>query len=114
MFVAKITGQDIHQMVALLSMRVKENNWTYWEKLAIMIKCLNGTKKKMLTMSADDLKVIKWYMDANFAVIPDFNIHTRAIMTMGQGAMQSFSREQKLNTRSNTEAELVAVDDASV
>ena len=37
-----------------------------------------------------------------------------ATMTMGRGAIQSISRKQKLNTRSSTEAELVAVDDMSV
>ena len=33
-------------------------------------------------------------------------------MTMGEGAMQTLSRKQKLNSRSSTEAELIAVDDA--
>ena len=33
-------------------------------------------------------------------------------MTMGKGAIISMSRKQKLNTRSSTEAELVAVDDS--
>ena len=31
--------------------------------------------------------VIKWYVDASFAVHPDFNSNIRAIMTLGQGAM---------------------------
>ncbi len=34
-------------------------------------------------------------------------------MTMGSGAITSFSRKQKLNTRSSTEAELVATDDVA-
>ena len=68
-----------------------------------MIKYLNGTKKKYLTLSADDLRVVKWYVDASFAVHPDFKIHTGAIMTMGQGSMQSIYRKQKLKTRSSTE-----------
>ena len=33
---------------------------------------------------------------------------------MGNGAIQSISRKQKLNTRSSTEAELIGVDDAAV
>ena len=37
--------------------------------------------------------------------------HTGAIMTMGRGAIQFISSKQKMNTRSSTEAELVAVDD---
>jgi hypothetical protein len=34
-------------------------------------------------------------------------------MTMGDGAIQTISRKQKLNTRSSTESELVGVDDVS-
>ena len=37
--------------------------------------------------------------------------HTCAVMTMGRGAIQFISSKQKMNTRSSTEAELVAVDD---
>ena len=48
----------------------------------IMIKYLNGTNKKYLTLSVDDLKVVKYYADASFAVHPDFKSHTRAIITM--------------------------------
>ena len=47
-------------------------------------------------------------------VHPYLKNHTGVIMTMGQGAMQSVPRKQKLNTSISTEAELVAVDDASV
>ena len=37
--------------------------------------------------------------------------HSGAIMTLGKGAIQSISKKQKLNTRSSTESELIAVDD---
>jgi len=77
------------------------------------MKYLNGSKRKHLTLSADNLKIIKWYVDASFAVHPDFKSHTGAVMTMGNGAIQSISRKQKLNTRSSTEAELIGVDDAA-
>ena len=33
--------------------------------------------------------------------------HTGMVMTMGKGASMSFSRGQKLNARSSTEAELI-------
>ena len=65
-------------------------------------------------MSADDLKVVKWYVGASFTVHPDFKSHTGVIMTMVQVAMQSVSSKQKLSTRIRTEAELVTVNDASV
>ena len=72
-------------------MRVKEPNDTYLKILVRMIKYLNGTNKNHPTLSADDLKVVKWYVDTSFAVRPDLKSHTRAIITMGKVVMQSVS-----------------------
>ena len=65
----------------------------------------------MLTLSSDNLHVLKWYVDASFAVHPDFRSHTGGVMTMGEGAAQAISIKQKLNTRSSCHSELVGVDD---
>ena len=56
-------------------------------------------------------------IDALFGVHPDFKSHTGAVNTgsnLKGGAIQTVSRKQKLNTKSSTEAELVAVDDVIV
>ena len=66
-----------------------------------------------MILSADNLYVIKWYVDSSFVVHPDFCSHTGVIMTYGRGSLQSMSKKQKLNTRSSTKAELVGADDAS-
>ena len=66
-----------------------------------------------MTLSADNIHVIKWYVDASFAVHPDFKSHTGAVMTYGEGAIQAISNKQKLNTRSTCELELVGVDDTA-
>ena len=62
-------------------------------------------------LRADGSKSAKWHVDAAFAVHPDFRSHTGAIMTMGQGAITLISQKQAINTRSLTEAELVAADE---
>ena len=67
-----------------------------------IVKYLNRKNKKYFTLSDYNLKLIKWYVDAVFAVHPDFKGHTGAIMTMGKGSVQSVSRKLKLNTRSST------------
>ena len=93
MFVAKRAGPDIHQIFAVFSYWVKEPNDTDWKILLRMIKYLNGTKGKYLTLISDDLKVIKWYLEEIFVVHPDFKSYIISIMTMGQGLMQSVSRK---------------------
>ena len=83
MFAAKRERPYIRQTVVVLSTRVKEPNETNYQKLARMIKYLNGTKKNCLTLSVDNLKVIKWYMETRFVVRPYFNSRTEAIITTG-------------------------------
>ena len=114
LFLSKRARPDIHPTIAVLCTRVREPNKADSHKLLRMMKYLNGTKKLVLTRSADSLHVIKWHVDASFAVHPDFKSHTGAVMSLGRGAAQSLSRKQKLNTKSSTDAELVGADDTSV
>ena len=77
------------------------------------MKYLNGIKDLVLTLHADKLNILKWYVDTSFAVHADFKSHTGVAMTMGKGAVMSMSRKQKLNTKSSTISELVGAEDAT-
>ena len=112
LFACKRARPDIQHVIAYLFARVRKPNEDDWRKLLRLLQFINDTRDDVLTLSADDLSVITWYVDASFAVHPDFKSHTGAVMTYGQGAIQAISRKQKLNTRSSTESELVGVDDA--
>jgi len=111
-FLSKRARTDIGTAVAVLSSRVQKPNQSDWLKLVRMMLYLKCTLKWHLTLSAENLAIVKWFIDAAFAVHPDLKSHTGATMTMGEGAMQTLSRKQKLNSRSSTEAELIGVDDA--
>ena len=88
LFLAKRAIPDIHVTIAVLSTRVVDPNESDWVKLVRLMKYLNGRKNKFLTLSIEELGVIKWHVDASFAVHTDFRSHTGAVMTMGEGAMQ--------------------------
>ena len=100
-------------VVLAMMMRVKEPRESDWEILLQYMKFLDSTWSKVLTLSADSLHVIKWYVDASFAVHPDFWSHLGGVMTMGGEAIQSLLKKQKLNMKSSCESELVRADDAS-
>ena len=116
LFLCKRARPDIQMTIGVLATRVQAPTTADWKKLVRMMRYLNGTSEDVLTLSADNLHTLKWYVDASFAVHPDFRSHTGAIMQMGsngQGAILSSSSKQKLNTRSSCEAELVGADDIS-
>jgi hypothetical protein len=95
LFLCKRARPNIQQEISVLCTRVRDPNQADWEKLMRAMKYLNGTKGENLTLSADNLRVVKWYVDASFAVHPDFKSHTGAMMTLGKGVMQSIARKQK-------------------
>ena len=82
-----------------------------YKKLGRLMKYLEGTIGLPLILGMDKKGKIRWYIDAAFAVHNDMKSHTGAVMTMGLGAANAQSSKQKLNTKSSTESEFVAVDD---
>ena len=64
----------------------------------------------MLTLRADGSGCLKWQCDAAFALHDEFRSHMGSTFMMGDGAITSFSRKQRMNTRSSTKAEAVAAD----
>jgi hypothetical protein len=76
-----------------------------------MIKFLNRTKDDVLTLEADDTHIVKWHVEAAFAIHDDFKSHTGATMFLGAGTVMSASTKQKVNTKSSTEAESIGLND---
>jgi len=111
LFLSKRARLDIAPTVAILASRVQAPKQGDWNRLVRLMRYIHSTKGWHLTLSANDLRVLKWYIDASFATHPDYKSHTGAVLTMGGGALQSLTRKQKLNSRSSTEAELIGVDD---
>jgi hypothetical protein len=111
MFLCKRARPDIDPSVIFLSSRVNNANEDDWKKLLRALGFLKGTINDVLTLEADDTNTLTWYIDAAFAVHADMKSHTGAVFTMGKGAVISSATKQKVNSRSSTESELVAMDD---
>ena len=61
---------------------------------------------------ADNLGIIKWFIDALHAIRNDCKGHTGAKLTLGSGTITSLSQKQKIDGKSSIEAKLIAVDEA--
>ena len=111
LYLTKRARPDIATSVAFLTTRVKQPDEDDYKKLIRCIHYLNHTKYMPLTLSSDATPVCKWWVDASYGTHPDCKIQTGSTMSMGKVSIISASVKQKLNTRSSTESELVAVDD---
>jgi hypothetical protein len=111
LFLCKRARPDVQTTVAFLTTRVRTPDEDDYKKLTRCMRYLRATLNMPLTLEANDLRMVHWWIDASFAVHPDMKSHTGATMSMGKGSIYSKSTRQRLNTKSSTEAELVGVDD---
>ena len=110
LFLSSIAGRDIQTAVSFLTTRVKKQDEDDWEKLKIALKYLNGTRRLKLTLTIESMGVIKWFVDRSHNTHWDCKGHGGAMVVMGCGAISSYFRKIKVNTRSSTETKLVLVD----
>ena len=75
------------------------------------IVSLRGTKDLILTLHANNDGIIRWWIDASYAVHDDMKGHTRAALSLGKGGVYSGSWKQRLVARSSTESKLIGVYD---
>ena len=74
------------------------------------MKYLRNTRDITLTMEAGDGP--KWWVDSSYVLHPDMRSHSGIFMTLGKYTGYVASNKQKINTKSSTEAELLAIDDS--
>ena len=114
LFLTMRTRPDLQPTVPFLCTRVQKPDVDDFKKLLRALKWLEKTWKFVLTIEVTrdgEVILVCWFPDAAFAVHVDFKSHTGGTGTMGKGVIKSISCKQKLNTKSSTEAELVAADD---
>ena len=112
LYLAKRTRPDIWLAVAFLCTQVMAPDMDDYKKLGRCISNIRCTKELRLTLEANDMSVIHWWIDASFTVHADYKSHTGACLSFGRGCPVNISLTQKINTQSSTEAELVSINDA--
>jgi hypothetical protein len=112
LFVAKRARPDILLTVSFLTTRVKCPDQDDWKKLIRLLGYLKETANLYLTLSCSNLNNLPWFIDGSYALHEDMRGQSGAMLLARNCAMLFRSNKQKVNTRSSTETELVAVDDA--
>ena len=51
-----------------------------------------------------NLNIVKWWVDAPYAMHPDFRIHNRATIDLVWGSVASMTKRQNLNSITGEEA----------
>jgi hypothetical protein len=111
LFLCKRARPDLLTAVSFLSTRVKSCDEDDYKKLIGMLQFLPATRDELLTLPAASFHNVRWWVDASYAVHPDMMSHIGGAMSLVRGVIYGTLKRHKLNTKSSTESELVAVDD---
>jgi len=111
LYATKRARPDTCTAIAFLTTRVRAPDKDDWAKLVHLMKYIRGTRTLPLILSANGSGLLKWWIDASFAVHPNMRGHSGGGLSLGRGFPIVGSTKQKLNTRSSTETEIVGVDD---
>ena len=91
LFLCKRARHDIQTAVAFLTTRVMAPDEDDYKKLARVMRYLRGTKTMRLTLEADNLQLIKWWIDGAFATHRDMHSHTGGALSLGKGVITGIS-----------------------
>ena len=91
LFLCKRARPDLQTAVAFLCTRVKTPDEDDYKKLTQVMRYLCATAQLPLTLEADDLQVIKWWIYGAFATHPNMQSHTGGMLSLGKGAVYGAS-----------------------
>eukprot|EP00957_Ditylum_brightwellii_P115799 8832630-Ditylum_brightwellii.AAC.1 len=91
LFVCKCARQDIQTSIAFLTTRLKAPAKHDWKKFKRLLRYFKGTIDITLKLTADNLTVVKWWVDGVYAVHKDMKSHAGDTMTLGKGSVYSMS-----------------------
>ena len=111
LYATKRARPDTCTVIAFLRTKVWEPDLDNWKKLSHMMRYIKGTRKLPLILSSDGTHILKWWVDAAFAVHPNMRGHYWGGLSLGRGFPTVGSTKQKLNTRSSTESKVVGAAD---
>jgi hypothetical protein len=92
LFLCKRARPELQTAVAFFSTRVKSCDEDDYKKLIRMLQFLRATRGDFLTLSADSLHNVRWWVDASYAVHPNMSSHTGCAMSLDRGVIYGTSK----------------------
>ena len=111
----KRSRPDLEKLVSFICTQLQFPTEGYWGKLRIVLNYLKATKYVKRIMGYGDLIKLEKWVYAPHKITEDMREHTVVCMSCGTscgvGIIHGKAPKQKLNTKSTTESEVVAVSE---
>ena len=112
LYLSKRIRPDILLATAFLTTRVHTSTTQDMSKLSRVLQYLNSTKDLPLIFHKQHNMTLNIFIDASYGQHIDRKSHTGSIVQLNQSSILSKSTKQRINTKSSSEAELVAISDS--
>ena len=96
---------------AFLTTRVGKCNEKDYTKLRRLVNYIHATKDEECLIGIEDIGIMHAHVDGSHAVHQNMRGHSGGALSFGIGLVTSASEKQKINIKSSTECEIVAVSD---
>ena len=93
-----------------LTTRVPNTDRDDYKKLTHTINYIRATQEMDLTLKADLVDTIQWWIDTAYGMHLDMKGHSGGIMSLGKGAVYSKLSRHRINLRSSTKSDIIGVD----
>ena len=113
LYLGKRVRPEILTAVSFLTKRVQYSTEEDYVKLNRVIQYIRRYKDIGIVLQGSEKAGVFAYVDASYGVHPDLKSHTGSTISIGKGPIHCKSSTQKINTKSSTEAELIALSDSS-
>ena len=111
LYIEKRGRPDIETAVSFLTTRVDKSDKDDWKKLRRVLQYLNQTIGDVRVIGCENMDNLYTWIDAAYGVWTNMRSQTGGCMSLGLGMIHCKSSKQKLNTKSSTESEIVAMSD---
>ncbi len=91
LFLSARARRDVQPATAFLTTQVRCPDEDDWGKVKRLLGYLKDTLHMPLILLADSLTLLRWWVDAAYAVHHDCRGHTGTGMSFGQGMVMSYS-----------------------
>ena len=78
---------DIRTAISFLCSLLQNPDKDDYKKLTWLVRYLRGSKELILTLRANNDDIIRWWIDASYAVHNDMKGHTGATLSLGKGGI---------------------------
>jgi hypothetical protein len=99
--------------VSFLATRVLVATDGDWKKLVRVLRYVRGSKGLGICLEVSEPVCVWASVEVSYGTHDDMRSHSGVVISLGRGPVYASSSRQRLDTKSSTEVELVALSDAA-